>query len=499
MILVAYSICLLEDLSLINFLIGLFGLFVILYLYLLWRNTRDNLQKTTAEKAQIEGEENRMFTFLHTLGIAIEQDHSEAKLHREIVDGLITVMDAVGGAIYLLDKQNRFLIPNYLSDDCPQLTGLSKTANINAENDSQAIKSSIRLSKIPANEGLFGSILMNGVAQHVPSVKNHDVFRDSFVHCDEDISALIAPLSYGGNEIGLLIITRDHSKRPFSEGEFKLFQSASEQSAFALGNAKIHFEANEKRKFESELRIAREVQSVLLPNKDPDIQGYRIMGTNTPARIISGDYFDYIPLGPPESGKTAIIIADVSGKGVAAGLLMAMCRSALRSELLRDQDHEQDTLESLSRVNKQIFTDIREDMFISLALYILNDKNGTIQLICAGHDKAPLVRKNGELEWIKPPGLALGLDDGDVFSRVTKQHEIKLESGDCLLLYTDGVTEAISPQQDEYGRERMASTLKSAASGGAHHIVSELSKDLKNFVSGHQQMDDITIIAIEKT
>jgi sigma-B regulation protein RsbU (phosphoserine phosphatase) len=187
-------------------------------------------------------------------------------------------------------------------------------------------------------------------------------------------------------------------------------------------------------------------------------------------------------------------MADVTGKGVAAGLLMAMCRSALRCELLR----EQDPLEALSRVNKQIFADIREDMFISLALYILNDKDGSIQLVCAGHDKAPLMRKNGDLEWIKPPGLAIGLDDGDVFSRVTKLHDIKLESGDCLLLYTDGVTEAMNPQQDEYGRERMASAFKSSAPGGAEHIVDELSKDLKTFVNGYHQMDDITIIAIEK-
>lgn len=491
MTLVAYSNSLYQDFSLINFLIGLFGVFVIIYLYLLWRKTRQTLQKTEEEKDLLEGEENRMFAFLHTLGIAIEEDHSEGKLHREIVDGLVTVVNAVGGAIYLLDDRKRYLIPTHLSEHCPQLIGLPVEVREKAKLNPQAIKSAIRLSKIPADEGMLGSILSHGIAQHVPDVKNHEAFRDAFVHFDEEISALVAPMSYGGNDIGLLIITRNHNGRAFSESEFKLFKSASEQSAFALGNAKIHHEANEKRKFESELRIAREVQSILLPNKDPDIPGYRIMGTNSPALIISGDYFDYIPL---EHGKTAIVIADVTGKGVSAGLIMAMCRSALRSELLR----EQDPLEALARVNKQIYADIREDMFISLALYILNDKDGSIQLVCAGHDKAPLTRKNGDLEWIKPPGLAIGLDDGDVFSRVTKPHDIKLESGDCLLLYTDGVTEAMNPQQDEYGRERMASAFKSAAPGGAEHIVTELSKDLKTFVNGYHQMDDITIIAIEK-
>ncbi len=486
-----HSILLYSVPSLTSFLISFFGVFVILYLYWLWRQTRQTLQKTKNEKELLEGEENRMFAFLHTLGLAIEEDHSEGKLHREIVDGLVTVVDAVGGAIYLLDKRKRYLIPAHLSEQCPQLIGLPVEVREKAKLNPQAIKSAIRLSKIPADEGMLGSVLSSGVAQHVPDVKNHEAFRDAFVHFDEEISALIAPMSYGGSDIGLIIITRNHTSRKFSESEFKLFQSASEQSAFALGNAKIHHEANEKRKFESELRIARDVQSILLPSTDPDIPGYRILGTNSPARIISGDYFDYIPL---EHGKTAVIIADVTGKGVAAGLLMAMCRSALRCELAR----EKDPLEALSRVNKQIYADIREDMFISLALYILNENDGTIQHVCAGHDKAPLVRKNGDLEWIKPPGLAIGLDDGDVFSRVTKMHDIQLESGDSLLLYTDGVTEAMNPQQDEYGQQRMAQSLIKSSPGGAEHIISELSKDLKTFVNGYHQMDDITMIAIEK-
>lgn len=487
----ANSNSLFQGSSLNYFIITVIGLSMIIYLFMLWRNTRQRLHDTKYEKDILEGEENRMLTFLHTLGHALEEDHSEAKLHREIVDGLVTVVDALGGAIYLLDERKRYLLPTYLSDHCPQLIGLPVEVREKAKQNPKAIKSAIRLSKIPADEGMLGSVLSSGIAQHVPDVKNHDAFRDAFVHFDEEISALISPMTYGGIDLGLLVIARDRNNRAFSDNEFKLFQSLSEQSAFALGNAQIHHEANEKRKFETELRIARDVQSVLLPNRDPDIPGYRIMGTNSPARIISGDYFDYIPL---ENGTTAIVIADVTGKGVAAGLLMAMCRSALRSELLR----EQDPLKALTRVNKQIYADIREDMFISLALYLVNDENGSIEVVCAGHDKAPLIRANGNLEWVKPPGLAIGLDDGDVFSRVTKLHTITLESGDCLLLYTDGVTEAMNPQQDEYGTERMVSAFKTASQGGSGHIVTELNKDLKRFVNGYQQMDDITIIAIEK-
>ncbi len=461
----------------------------------LWMRANKCLKDTENERDLIAGEEHRMFEFLHMLGSALEEDHSENKLHREIVDGLVTVTDALGGAIYLLSSNKRFLQPAYLSEHCPQFIGLPVEFISRQKEDPEAmrgaIRSAIRLSKVPVDEGVLGSVFSNGIAQFIPEMKSHLAFRDSFIHYDQEISAMMAPLVYAGEDIGVIAIAREKDARAFTPNEFELFQSASEQSAFALGNAKIHHQANEKKSIENELRIAREVQSILLPNKDPDVPGYRIIGTNKPARIISGDYFDYIPLG---NGKTAIVIADVTGKGVAAGLLMAMCRSALRAEIRR----EEDPLVALSNVNKQVFADIREDMFISLAVYIINDRDGKIQLICAGHDTAPLYRKDGSIEWIKPPGLALGLDDGDVFTRVTKVHDFELHSGDCLLLYTDGVTEALNKAQDEYGDERMASSFKASAKQGAAEVIRALQKDLDTFVGGYRQMDDITTIAIEK-
>jgi len=491
MIAKAHFTALILGFSTTDIIFTLLGAIVIAYLALMWRKTRKKLHHTRQERDKLEGEEERMFAFLHTLGIAIEQDHSEGKLHREIINGLITVMNATGGALYLISNRARYLLPIYLSEDCPQLVGLPVEVLEKAQENPRSIKSAIRLSKIPVDEGMLGSVLASGIAQHIPDVKNHESFRDSFVLFKQNISAMVAPLSYAGNDIGIIAITRSHDEENFSQSEFKLFQSACEQSAFALGNAKIHHEANEKRKVEDELRIARDVQSVLLPDKDPNISGYRITGMNSPARIISGDYFDYIAL---KNGRTAIIIADVTGKGIAAGLLMAMCRSAIRSELLRDPN----PLDALSRVNKQIFADIREDMFISLALYILNDQDGSIEVICAGHDKAPLLRKNGELTWVKPPGLAIGLDDGDVFARITKLDTLHLKAGDNLLLYTDGVTEAMNKQLEEYGKDRMVACFESSAPGGANNIVSALSNDVKIFANGYQQMDDITIIAIEK-
>lgn len=458
----------------------------------LWLREKKRLQESEEQRMLLEGGEHRMFEFLHTLGAALEEDHSAAKLNREIVDGVCDVVGARGGAIYLLDRKRGFLLPKYLSKKCPPLIGLPVEVLEQLKGDRQALQSHVKLSKVQADEGMLGSVLGGGFPVWVKDLKNHDAFRDAFVLYEGDVSALAAPLSYGGRDLGVLVAARSHEDGQYSKGDFELFRSAAEQAAFALGNAMIHREAGEKRKMESELRTARDVQSVLLPSEQPQIPGWRVEGMNKPARIISGDYYDYIPMG---DGKWAVVIADVSGKGVAAGLLMAMCRSVLRAELERDND----PVRVLDKVNRLLFPDIREDSFISLALYVIDEVSGKIQLVRAGHDKAPLLRQGAdEVEWVKPPGLAIGLDDGDVFARVTKSYEFEMGAGDCLLIYTDGVTEAENQAEEEFGVERMVESLRKGALLGAEEIVRELMKDMNDFTKGVRQMDDVTVIALEK-
>jgi sigma-B regulation protein RsbU (phosphoserine phosphatase) len=243
---------------------------------------------------------------------------------------------------------------------------------------------------------------------------------------------------------------------------------------------------------EGELQNAREVQRILLPQNDPVVTGFRISGTNLPARIISGDYYDYIDLGEKRFG---IVIADVSGKGLPAGLLMAMCRSALRS-VAPGRSSPSDVL---AAVNRQLFPDIREDMFISMAYCILDETRGRLVISRAGHDPALLYRREtGKVELLRSPGLALGVDDGAVFERVTKDQEIELHGGDCVLFYTDGVREAVGTGDEEFGMERMCEAFRAAAPLGAESVLTRLQEELRQFTGDGPQMDDITLVAIEK-
>ncbi|MGC4015492.1 MAG: SpoIIE family protein phosphatase [Luteolibacter sp.] len=450
------------------------------------------LRRMKGRLRDLEGEEHRMFAFLHDLGCAIESDTTVKALSRMIVDGIDKVVTARGGAIYYLSEDGQYLVPAYVSENCPPLIGVPVEIRKRAERDSRVLESHVRLAKVGAADGILGHSLTVGEAIRVPDVKNHEAFRDAFISYDGEVGALVAPLRHAGKDLGVLAVARLHEDGPFSGNDFAVFRSVAEQSSFAIGNANIHREAHEKRAFESELKTARDVQHVLLPQGDPVIAGYRVSGTNLPARIISGDYYDYVGVGEDRHG---IAIADVSGKGVAAGLLMAMCRSVLRSAA----HGESSPAKVLSTVNRQLFPDIREDMFISMSYSVLHPYDGRVVTARAGHDPALLYRrKAGTVEFLKPPGLAVGIDAGDVFERVTRDFEVVLESGDCLLFYTDGVKEAIDAKEEEFGAKRLSDVFLAAAPMGAEEILASVQRELKAFTGEARQMDDITLVAIEK-
>jgi len=475
-----------------TFIVFIVGVIIAGGLTIALQNQRRHARLVRRKFSDLEGEEQRMFHFLHDLGQAIENEPSPARLSRIIVDGIDRVVSARGGAIYFLSQDGAFLNPSYVSDECPPLIGIPVEIRKKAKRDPRALESHVRLFRVSADEGILGHCLSLGEAVQVKDVKNHPAFRDELTHYTDNVAVLLSPLRHAGKDLGVLAVARRHEDGPFTSNDFAVFRSVSEQSSFAIGNARIHREAHEKRAMESELRNAREVQRILLPQADPVVPGFRISGTNLPARIISGDYYDYISLG---NGKFGIVIADVSGKGVPAGLLMAMCRSALRSVA----GMEVSPSKALALVNRQLFPDIREDMFISMAYGILDEDTGAITLSRAGHDPALCYRRStGKVELLRSPGLALGIDSGAVFERVTSDSVVSLNSGDCILFYTDGIKEAVGPNEEEYGMERMSEAFRNAAPLGAEAVLHRMQEELRKFTGEGPQMDDITLVAIEK-
>jgi sigma-B regulation protein RsbU (phosphoserine phosphatase) len=280
--------------------------------------------------------------------------------------------------------------------------------------------------------------------------------------------------------------------RPFDHSDFVVFQSIAEQASFALYAAVMFGEAHEKRRMQNDLDVARDIQRILLPEAAPEVPGFGISGTNVPARQVSGDYFDYIQVG---EHLTGIAIADVSGKGVPAALIMAMCRSVLRGNAQGNPS----AADVLHKVNRQLYPDIQEDMFISMAYMIVDDRTKEVTLARAGHDAPLLCTSTGVISKLNPAGMALGIDSGNVFDRITVNHQFILAPGDTLLLYTDGITEALDADGEEFGLDRLSQILRVAVGENPQELVQRISDEVTGFSGAGPQHDDITMVAIRRT
>ncbi len=456
------------------------------------RNQRRHVKKIRAKYREMAGEEERMFTFLHDLGLAIGKEPTDGALSKMIVDGVLQVVGARGGGIYYESSDPGFLIPAYVSDDSPPLVAIPPEVAERNETDPRALESHLRRARVTIGIGIIGRGIALEDPEHVPDVKSHEAMVNRPEIYQDDVSMMISPLKYAGADLGVLAVARKHEDGSFTQNDFAVFRSVAEQSAFAIGNARVHRDANERKAIEGEVRNAREVQRVLLPQADPKIAGFRVNGTNLPAKLISGDYYDYIE---HQDGTLGVVIADVSGKGVPAGLLMAMCRSLLRAVSLTNASPSA----VLAAVNGYLFPDIREDMFISLIYGVLDPETGTFTFARAGHEPAIVYRKStGTVEISKPRGLAVGIDSGSVFERVTKDEVLTLEPGDCVLLFTDGVKEAVNAHEEEFGMDRLADVFRDAAKMGAEVIVERVQEGVNDFTGDGPQLDDVTIVAIEK-
>ena len=442
---------------------------------------------------EIQVEETLVFDFLHGLGEAFRESIRPQELHRLIVEGATRILDAQGGALYVSDRTGAKLTPAFISKGCPPLVDIPPNILQQAAATPTALERFLRLHTVAPGEGLIGRVWQTGQSVYLSEFSDAPELAKLRRSAFGTRSVMAAALRYGNQDLGVLALANGPMGVPFSQGDFVVFKSLAEQSAFALYNAIIYSMANEKKRLDHDLEIARDIQRILLPSEAPAIDGFQISGINVPARQVSGDYFDYIRV---DDERLGVAIADVSGKGVPASLIMAICRSVLRAEAARNPS----PADVLRKVNRQLYPDIKEDMFISMAYLILDHHRDSITLARAGHD-APLLYKQQSqtVTPVKSPGMVVGIDSGNVFDRLTVDFAISLERDDCLVLYTDGVTETLNAEGDEFGLDRVIQTVRARANDGAQAIVKKIIQDVRDFTGSLPQNDDITLIAIRKT
>ncbi|PKL62387.1 MAG: serine/threonine protein phosphatase [Methanomicrobiales archaeon HGW-Methanomicrobiales-2] len=243
----------------------------------------------------------------------------------------------------------------------------------------------------------------------------------------------------------------------------------------------------EKERIAKELEIAKEIQQSILPESAPVLPGFDLAGFNLPAREVGGDFFDYIPVG---EGCWGVEIADVSGKGVPAALFMALSRTLVRASASENPDPARSILEA----NRYICMDSKTCMFVTLFYGILDTLKGTFTYVNAGHNPPILFREGSSIaELLQGKGIALGIFDDIELELV----ELRLNPGDTVVFYTDGVTEATNERDEEYGMERLTTLIPKLVDLGAREMIEAIVEDVTAHAGSQPQFDDITLVVLK--
>jgi serine phosphatase RsbU (regulator of sigma subunit)/pSer/pThr/pTyr-binding forkhead associated (FHA) protein len=304
-------------------------------------------------------------------------------------------------------------------------------------------------------------------------------------------SVMCVPLSAAdGQPFGVIQLdTQDRTKK-FTEEDLKLLWGVANQASIALENARMHEEMVAQAVVKQGLMAAHQVQLSFLPQRVPEIPSYRFFAHYEPAQEVGGDYYDFIPLAPRH---LAITLGDVAGKGMPAALLMAKLSSDTRFCLLT----ETDPAKAMTRLNDLLYQHTSQmDRFVTMAAAVLDQASHTLTVVNAGHP-TPLWyrRQTGALEdatTSDSAGMPLGILEGQEYARP----QLALEPGDCLLLFSDGVTDAVNVRKEAFGVSGIHAALREGGPFTPRSLVERLVKAVKQHAAGCPQHDDITLVCI---
>jgi sigma-B regulation protein RsbU (phosphoserine phosphatase) len=299
-------------------------------------------------------------------------------------------------------------------------------------------------------------------------------------------SELAVPIVSETGVIGCLNLESDRAGA-FSPDDAELVEFFANAAAVSIEKALLHRQVLDKQRIEDQLRVAREVQSGLLPGAPPDLPGWDIAAVALPTWAIGGDYYDYVPLG---GGRLGLVVADVSGKGIPAALIMATFRAALRTEMRRHAD-----LGAVAaHLNRAVLESRDASRFVTAVCGVLDAASGRLTYVNCGHNPPLLLRGSGGREGLESGGPALGLFDGGTF----EAGSARLGPGDRLVLYTDGVVEPADEADREFGTERLEAAVREATGRPAAEALRSVIDATRAFAGRQDYDDDFTLVVVQR-
>jgi serine phosphatase RsbU (regulator of sigma subunit) len=337
-----------------------------------------------------------------------------------------------------------------------------------------------------------GFLSLRGEALATPDLHDDPRFSGLRGQTTRVRALLAVPLTLGGRITGMLAVTENAPGRQWTANEIQMLTIVANSSAGVLEQARLRLEAVERlrltelnRRMEAELAQARDIQMGLVPARPLRVGPWEAVGRIDPARMVGGDAFSFYPL---SAHRFAVAIADVSGKGVPAALLMSSVQASLRAFC----DGRWNIPEAMRNLNNSVARAAQNGKFITLFYAEIDTEARRLRFSNAGHNYPMLRRADGRIEMLTTGGIPLGLFEDTEFT----EGETGFAPGDSLLLYSDGVSEAINPSGDEFGEERLERLWNRHGTGAPGEVVELLLKEVAEFRGRADQNDDITLVVV---
>lgn len=323
----------------------------------------------------------------------------------------------------------------------------------------------------------------------IANAKESSLLQPNLAELFELESVLLIPLIARGEMVGALGVDQGEREHRFSSEEIRVLYGIANQAAVAIERARLDEQAELKKRLDYELGLARQIQTSFLPSRPPRLPGYDIAAAWHAARLVGGDFYDMIPL---QHERLGLVMADVSDKGLAAALFMALTRTVIRTMAIGKPTPR----EALERANDVIIADAQSDMFVTAFYGVLDTTNGRVEYVNAGHNP-PLVYRHisQTVHPLKEHGIALG-----IMPNVDQpQAMLQLECGDVLVMYTDGVTDALDIGEEEFGLSRLTEIVQEHSEKSAQGLTDEILGAVQEFTKGAAQFDDLTLMVVKRT
>ncbi|MEK7331387.1 MAG: GAF domain-containing SpoIIE family protein phosphatase [Candidatus Eisenbacteria bacterium] len=344
----------------------------------------------------------------------------------------------------------------------------------------------------PVVMSVMGYLMVKGGEFASPDLLDDDRFP-ALRRIQSRVRAVLAvPLKVDNRITGMLAVTNRTPGRRWTDDEIQLMTIVATNSAGVIEQARLRVEAEEKKMLEAEMKrrdteldLARDIQMSLVPSVPLTAGPWEVHGKVVPARQVGGDYYDYFPLG---DARFAITIADVSGKGVPAALLMSNVQASLRAFCNGDRE----ITEAIRQVNRSVARSASGGKFITLFYGEVDYQHGVLRYTNAGHNYPMLRRRDGSIEELTEGGLLLGLFEAADYQR----GEVPFGPGDALLLYSDGISEATDTRGHQFGEDRLRTVWQSCCTLPSAEVIGCLFRDVEKFRGSAGQGDDMTAVVV---